>query len=312
MNSLKLEDAKVLVVDSQLHTRRLLKDALHMIGFRRMDDIGKLDDLASAVEIFEPHLILVDIDEQHKFVCRSIKNIRNRKFGANPFVAIIALTWEPVSSTIGEVLAAGTDDVVMKPVSPKILRDRVTNLIKNRKDFVVTSEYVGPDRRSGDREPGENDLPTIKVPNSLRYATTKDESAAVDPDVVAEIMRSLFAQKIFRLATDISEIGAELHQNRLDWPDVPLPDFVVSKIGRMLAEIEALIGEHNFKSIMQISKSTRGILDGIVAAGGSPEARQVELLHLHGQAIAVTLRKSDEAGGALADALREAAMVVNG
>ena len=312
MNSLKLEDAKVLVVDSQLHTRRLLKDALHMIGFRKMDDIGKLEDLAGAVEVFEPDLIMIDIDEQTKFVCRSIKEIRNKKLGSNPFVAIVALTWQPEEKAIGAVLAAGTDDVVMKPVSPKILRDRVTNLIKNRKDFVVTSEYVGPDRRSGDREPSENDLPTVAVPNSLRYATTKDESAAVDDDAVAATMRSLCVQKIYRLATDISGIAAELHEQRLDKPELPLPDAAVSKIGRILQDIEEIIGEHEFESIMQISKSTRGILDGIVAAGGSPEARQVELLHLHGQAIAVTLRKSDEAGGALADALREAAMVVNG
>ena len=93
---------------------------------------------------------------------------------------------------------------------------------------------------------------------------------------------------------------------------VTLADAAVSKIGRMLQEIEEIIGEHDFRSIMQISKSTCDILDGIVAAGGSPEARQVEMLHLHGQAIAVTLKESTEAGGALADALSEAAMVVNG
>ena len=311
-SSLKLEDAKVLVVDSQLHTRRLLKDALHMIGFRRMDDIGKIKDLAGAVEVFEPDLIMIDIDEQTDFVCQSIKAIRNKKVGSNPFVAIVALTWQPEEKAIGAVLAAGTDDVVMKPVSPKILRDRVTNLIKNRKDFVVTSEYVGPDRRSGDRAPGENDLPTVAVPNSLRYATTKDESAAVDEDAVAATMRSLCVQKIFRLATDISQTAAELHEQCLEKPERPLPDAAVSKIGRMLQEIEEIIGEHEFESIMQISKSTCSILNGIAATHRKAEPRQVELLHLHGQAIAVTLRESDESAGALVSALSEAAMVVNG
>ena len=107
-------------------------------------------------------------------------------------------------------------------------------------------------------------------------------------------------------------IAADLHGQRLEKPDLPLPDSAMSNIGRMLREIEEIISEHEFDSIMQISQSTRTILDGIVAAGGSPPARQVELLHLHGQALAVTLRESDEAGDALADALSEAALVVNG
>ena len=80
----------------------------------------------------------------------------------------------------------------------------------------------------------------------------------------------------------------------------------------MHQEIEQIIGEQDFKSIAQISKSTCDILDGIVAAGGRPDPRQIEMLHLPGQAIAVTLKDSDEASGALADALSEAAMVVNG
>ena len=106
--SLKLEDAKVLVVDSQLHTRRLLKDALHMIGFRKMKDIRKVEELAGAVVSYEPDLIMIDIDEQREYVCQSIKAIRNRKLGSNPFVAIVALTWQPEKKAIGEVLAAGT------------------------------------------------------------------------------------------------------------------------------------------------------------------------------------------------------------
>jgi DNA-binding response OmpR family regulator len=312
MTPLKLEDAKVLVVDEQVHTRKLLKDALHMIGFRRMNDIGKVADVADTVGLFEPDLIMIDIDKQTDYVCQSIKAIRNRKLGSNPFVTIVALTWQPEVKAIGAVLAAGTDDVVMKPISPKILHDRVINLIRNRKEFVVTSSYLGPDRRSDDRAPGANDLPTIAVPNSLRHAATKDESAAVDPAAVAATMRSLCVQKIYRLATDISDIAGKLHGQRLEKPDLPLPDAEVSRIGRMHQEIEQIIGEQDFKSIAQISKSTCEILDGIVAAGGSPDPRQIEMLHLHGQAIAVTLKDSDEAGGALADALSEAAMVVNG
>ena len=40
MHQINLDEAKVLLVDSQLHTRKLLKDALHMIGFRKIEDVA--------------------------------------------------------------------------------------------------------------------------------------------------------------------------------------------------------------------------------------------------------------------------------
>lgn len=312
MQPIKLEEAQVLLVDSQLRTRRLLGDALRMIGFSKIEEVAKVADLEQAIDFVEPDLVLIDVDESRDYVCGAIKKIRNRKLGRNPFVAIVALTWKPGKDTVGAVLAAGTDEIIMKPVSPTILRERVTNLIRERKDFVVTADYVGPDRRSTPRPPSENDLPTVKVPNSLRHVTMRDESASIHPDVVAETVRSLCAQKIYRLASEISEIAAGFEVQCTAVPEAPLPKVEMGKVEQMLGEIEEIIGEHRFESVRQIAKSTRAILDGIAATHPKAEPRQVELLHLHGQAIAVTLRESDESAGALVSALSEAAMVVNG
>ena len=51
--------------------------------------------------------------------------------------------------------------------------ERINYLAGNRKPFVVTSEYIGPDRRSGRKlKEGEeadpsDDVPRIEVPNTL-------------------------------------------------------------------------------------------------------------------------------------------------
>ena len=95
MNSANLEEARVLIVDSQLHTRRILKDALHMIGFCKVQDLGRVKHLEQTIESIEPDLILIDIDEERETVCEAIGKIRNRKLGPDPFVNIIALTWKP-------------------------------------------------------------------------------------------------------------------------------------------------------------------------------------------------------------------------
>jgi CheY-like chemotaxis protein len=312
MQDMKLEEARVLLVDSQAHTRGLLSDALWKIGFSKIEEVAEIDDLKQAIEFVEPDLVLIDVDENREFVCDAIKDIRNRKLGNNPFVAIVALTWKSAKDAVGDVLSAGVDDIVMKPVSPTILRERVTALIEDRKDFVVTADYVGPDRRATKRPPSANDLPMVKVPNSLRYVAMHDESASINPDVVAETVRSLCAQKIYRLASEIGEIAAGLHVQCTVVPEAPLPKVALGKVEQMLGQIEEIIGEHRFESVSQIAKSTRVILDGIAATHPTADRRQVEILHLHGQAIAVTLKESDESAGVLVSALSEAAMVVNG
>ncbi len=67
------------------------------------------------------------------------------------------------------------------------MRQRVVNQIENRKEFIATDDYVGPDRRAENRDLSEDDLASIKVPNSLRHAATGDESAAPSEERVRAI-----------------------------------------------------------------------------------------------------------------------------
>lgn len=311
-DEIRLQDARVLIVDPQAHARQLLNDALHMIGFRAIDGLDNVADLKPAMDSIDPDIVFIDIDQRRPIASEAIRNIRAKKLGPNPFVIVVALTWHPDRDAVRDMLSSGIDDIIAKPVSAAILQERTANLIENRKDFIVTADYVGPDRRAARRPPSANDLPAIQVPNSLRHAVMGDTDAVVDEDSIAKTMRSLCAQKIYRLATEISETGLDLVRQCEAVPEAPLPHISLGKIGTMIEEIQTLVGEHDFASILRISESTRAILAGILAEGSKAEPRQLELLHLHGQAIAVTLRSSAEAAGALVTALNEAAMVVNG
>ena len=315
MNEISLENARVLVVDSQLHTRRLLKDALHMIGFRTIDDLGEVRNLEQAIQRSEPHLILIDMDEDRDFLCAALKDLRNDKSGTNPFVTIIALTWQPEEDAVEAVMSAGIDDIVTKPISGKILYDRVLNLIERRKDFVVTADYVGPDRRKDCRPVSENDLPTIAVPNSLRNATAPGSSqagsAVVNRAQISEAMRMLCAQKVYRLATQMRDVTAELHQRHKGEPGSPLADAEAKRLKDMLDEILEIIGTQGLESVTQVAENTQMVLNTVLQSVTDVDPQQLDLLRLHSEAIAVTLRESDEAAGALVSALNQAAEAVN-
>ncbi|MDJ0949814.1 MAG: response regulator [Alphaproteobacteria bacterium] len=313
MSEVHLAEAKVLLVDFHIHSRRLLRDALHMIGFREIEAAGRPKDVRPVLDRYDPHLVFVDVDTNHESMCEIIRMIRHQKLGPNPFVTIIALTGTPDRVAVESVLSSGTDDMIAKPISPRIIRDRVLNLIDHRKDFVASTTYFGPDRRSGRRSTSERDLPPITVPNALRHATVRGDGQQVDEAQIRETMRSLCKQKVYQLAWEISHTAAGLYAAATDESRQDGPDIVgaCGSLGNMFKQIEKLIAEQEFGNIRQITKNARQVLNKIGAAGLQTKPRQFELLHTHAQAIMVTLRESDQAGGVLASALSEAKMAVN-
>ncbi len=310
MRLLRLDSAQVLLMDEQQHVRWLVRDALHAIGFRKVESCGTLAEVKGFLAYHAPDLIIVDIDADRHDTCRTIQKIRNRRLGNDPFVTVIALTWNPERGAVAAALNAGIDDLVAKPISAHFLRDRVVNLIQNRKEFVVTSTYVGPDRRDDGRRASVNDLPTIKVPNSLRHRATGDSSAAVDDAAVDAAMRSLGLQKVFRLGSDFARVAGELKAGREEAPEKPLGKDLTVQLGALLSEIETTVRRYKFGGVAQIVATTRAAHDDALAPGRTADARQFELLQLQGLSVVAALRESDGTSGLLVSVLDEAAAAV--
>ena len=77
----------------------------------------------------------------------------------------IAISWDPTAKLVDQFAGSGADYLVAAPFSPKQIIDRIRAIVHHRTPFVVTSDYIGPDRRDGGRG---TELPLIDVPNSLR------------------------------------------------------------------------------------------------------------------------------------------------
>lgn len=79
---------------------------------------------------------------------------------------VIVTTWEADQDLVEKVADCGADALLVKPFAPKQLIERIEFLANRRKKFVVTSGYVGPDRRKDQTR--ESPIPLIDVPNTLR------------------------------------------------------------------------------------------------------------------------------------------------
>ncbi len=309
---LTLDLAKVLYVDTLASTGAQLEQVLRGIGFEQITACPSLEEFPGKLEEAAPDLLFVDIDCGPEWTFDTIRGIRKREIGDCPFLVVVALTNKPSIEVVKAALAAGADDMVIKPVTPRALQERVVNQIENRKEFIATDDYVGPDRRADERELTENDPAAIEVPNSLRHAATGDESAALNKERVKETLRSLSAQKFFHLSQKIARIAADQRDLLAGDTDDGDCSASVAEITETLADIDEIIGEQNFKSVTQVVTSTRQALVDIEACGGEVTARHFDLLCAHGGSIGVVLKESDESAGVLISALEKAVTVVKG
>ena len=307
-----LDTAKVLYAGCEAASRAQLDDVLRGIGFKQIAACESREEFPEKLAAEAPDLLFVDLDGAPDWAFETIDGIRNREVGDCPFVVIVALTRKPSLEVVRAALAAGSDDMMVKPVTARALRERVVNQIEHRKDFIATDDYVGPDRRADNRELTEDDPAGIEVPNSLRHAATGDESAALSEERIQETLRSLSVQKFYHLSQKVARIAGgqrDLLASDADDGDCAV---VVREISATLAEIDEIIGEQDFKSVTQVVASTRQTLTDIEACGDKVTPRHFDLLNAHGGSIGVVLKESDESAGTLVSALEKAVTVVKG
>ena len=309
---LTLDKAKVLLLDPSAGEEDALKDRLIDVGFREIAECGQLDELVEKLGSEQPDLLFIDLDEDREAACRTMQDIRTKKLEVdNPFIVIIALTAKPDKDIVQAALGAGADDMIVKPVNANSLRQRVTRQIDDRKDFIATDDYVGPDRRPDDRDPSDQNLVAINVPNTLRHHVTGDETAALTDDRIQDTLRSLSAQKFWHLSQKIGRIAAEAEAAIQTNPDFPLLGECLESVSATLTEIEEIMGDQDFKSVREIVASTREALASVEQAGDSLRPNHFALLKVHGQSIGAVLKESDEVAGVLVTELERAVNVVN-
>ncbi len=286
----------VVLFDQQRNVRHLMWSVLKEIGFKDVQDCKTLEEALDFLVISSPDLVIVDIDIDHDQVCAKISDIRNQVIGHNPFVVIIATTWNPSWGIIRRVLNAGADDIVNKPISVQLLLNRVSNLIRNRKEFIVTTSYVGPDRRSRDRIRNEESegvgIETMPVPNSLRHKATGDVSAAVDPETIRQAAEALTLQKLRHLTNGIAELAGSLERATQVRRGGRRPKRAFDELTGLVCQVSEFVEDRNLRNVSQLSRSMREVMSTILDSA-EPAPRDFEILRLHSQAIAASLEARD-------------------
>ena len=280
------EHVAMVLCDPRHDHRRTLRTALVAEGFRSIKDISELEVMRDITEKTVPDLIVIDLDLPDGSTSEFINDVRSGNLGMNPFIPIIAVNWDANMESVKPAVDAGVDDLLAAPLSVKALLGRIEGLVKNRKPFVVTSDYIGPDRRRGGRHEASSEIPLFHVPNTLR-----DKAAGRRVDMT-------------ELQTAINSVMFEINEQRLvrnSYQISFLVNLIVKAIKegavnreveehiRRLAEIANECGlrlkDSSFEHVGELCHTLIEVTTSISHDPQSPNSRDVQLLPKLSQAI---------------------------
>jgi CheY-like chemotaxis protein len=140
--------AQVLVCDPVASNRTATRSALYSLGCRYIEITGSLRDFLEALENRPPDLALCEAQVGELELCHAIRELRRSERSYNPFAIIIVTAWMPNATLAEEILHSGADGLLLRPFSAAILDRRIRTHVMQQKPFVVTDEYIGPERRA--------------------------------------------------------------------------------------------------------------------------------------------------------------------
>ena len=166
MDNSLYELAEVLVCDPVALNRTATPSALYSLGYRHVELVVSLRDFSEALERHPPDFAICDTQVGETPLCAALRELRQNSESYNPFVIIIITAWATTATFTADISGAGADGLLLRPYSASRLDERIRAHVLHRKPFVVTPNYVGPERRAAGRRPSDGF--SFDPPNSLK------------------------------------------------------------------------------------------------------------------------------------------------
>ena len=147
MSGYRFERLKILVVDDNVHMRKLVTTILQAFGVTQIYEADSGDHAWTAIRDSNPDVIVLDWVMEGMSGLELVSKIRANPASPNPFVPVIMLTGHTSLEHVREARDAGINEFIAKPVSVKTMMSRLVAVIENPRPYVRTSGYFGPCRR---------------------------------------------------------------------------------------------------------------------------------------------------------------------
>ena len=309
MNKGKFDTINAVLGNGVRMSQSTVTGILQNLGFRGVTDFTNVEDLRSHFSETEVDLLVCDLDLSEGSSCDFFHDIRHGSCGSDPFVPILAYTWEPRKDLVEGVIKAGADTLLTMPMSVSKMGDGLNAVIERRRPFVVTTDYVGPDRRSAQkREEEKQEIPRIAVPNALRRKATGQ------PDEVPaeECLRHIQEQKVERHAFQIGYLTKLIRDHFSgEVPDKSIAAHI-ERLHFVAGDLRQRIGETRFSHQAELCQAIVQVSENLATSNGGAVDRHLRLLDHLSTAIEVAVKSDDEATMEAASEISSAIRKVGG
>lgn len=277
---------KVLVVDDNTNVQRLICDVLRAGG------VGWVETAADGIKAremiwrWDPHIVFTDWSMPVMGGLELTRSIRRAAVKPdpripNPQVPVIVVTGHRSAADVQNARNCGVNEFVIKPFTPAGLLSRVQMVLMRPRPFVVSADYIGPDRR-----------------RRLELSYTGPLRRKVDPEeIVDEAERAAIRETI---GVELEALrGLIAHRRGLDRDALKMICRVMEHTSFRAHQLRALA----------VSRAAMLLMEYVEAMGGH-EHCEAGVMEVHFRAIAKLLQVGPEQVEAVAAMVDELETVV--
>ncbi|HVY84143.1 MAG TPA: response regulator [Caulobacterales bacterium] len=140
-------DIQVLIVDDNRQMRFLMRSLLRAAGVFRVAEADGALEAFDLMNRFPVDLVLVDWMMKPIDGIAFTRMVRMAEDSPNPFVPVLMMTAHTEASRVKAARDAGVTGFLKKPISARVLFERMSASLLDTRVFVRTPDYFGPDRR---------------------------------------------------------------------------------------------------------------------------------------------------------------------
>lgn len=144
-----LSDMHVLMVDDNRQMRFLIRALLRASGIYQMSEAETAVEALDMMRESTIDLVLLDWKMEPIDGLAFARMLRMDGKSPNPYVPILMLTAHTEASRVAAARDAGVTGFVKKPISARLLFERVSFALTDTRLFVRSADFFGPDRRRG-------------------------------------------------------------------------------------------------------------------------------------------------------------------
>jgi DNA-binding NarL/FixJ family response regulator len=153
------DDNLSLIIESDARSGKAAKDAIISLSDEEVKIVTKLKDARNTIEITRVLFMVLDLDIGIDEAIQFIQDLRKNSDNTNYKSPIIAISVN--ENYLKKAKNSGANAILLKPFGTTAIKELIIKIINNPLNFIMSRNYVGPDRRSRNEK-------TLKDKRNLR------------------------------------------------------------------------------------------------------------------------------------------------